>query len=176
MFNKKKNKKGFTLVELLVVIAIIGILAIVAVPALFSNINKAKATDVVADVRAIKTSAMSIYADNSESAVDKLNGKTNANNGTLAKDLEIQDFSGEGEYKVTATSSPSTASVLVTVDNKDIADKAADALKTSVVNYNENKGLTAEDNGTYSFTVTIYDGTVQTSSNSEDQQNPGNQG
>ncbi|MFL8466371.1 type IV pilin protein, partial [Clostridioides difficile] len=45
----KKNKKGFTLVELLVVIAIIGILAVVAVPALFSNINKAKVASVESD-------------------------------------------------------------------------------------------------------------------------------
>ena len=42
MLNKNKNNKGFTLVELLVVIAIIGILAVVAVPALFKNIEKGK--------------------------------------------------------------------------------------------------------------------------------------
>ena len=64
MFNKnKKNNKGFTLVELLVVIAIMGILAVVAVPSLFKNIEKAKVADVVAYVNAVKTEAMSQYAD-----------------------------------------------------------------------------------------------------------------
>ncbi len=63
MLNKKKNNKGFTLVELLVVIAIIGILAVVAVPALFSNINKAKIADLEADYSAFKSAALSYYSD-----------------------------------------------------------------------------------------------------------------
>ena len=62
MLKKKKNNKGFTLIELLVVIAIIGILAVVAVPSLFKNINKAKASDAVAYINAVKTSAISEYA------------------------------------------------------------------------------------------------------------------
>lgn len=59
----RKNKKGFTLVELLVVIAIIGILAVVAVPALFSNINKAKVASVESDYSSVKSAALSFYAD-----------------------------------------------------------------------------------------------------------------
>lgn len=59
----RKNKKGFTLVELLVVIAIIGILAVVAVPALFSNINKAKVASVESDYSSIKSAALSYYSD-----------------------------------------------------------------------------------------------------------------
>ena len=66
MLNKKKNNKGFTLVELLVVIAIIGILAVVAVPALFKNIEKGKIADLEADISAIRSAALSVYADTSE--------------------------------------------------------------------------------------------------------------
>ena len=66
MLNKKKNNKGFTLVELLVVIAIIGILAVVAVPALFKNIEKGKVADLEADISAIRSAALSVYADTSE--------------------------------------------------------------------------------------------------------------
>ena len=62
---KKKNNKGFTLVELLVVIAIIGILAVVAVPALFKNIEKGKVADLEGDISAIRSAALSYYADNS---------------------------------------------------------------------------------------------------------------
>ncbi|HSQ88647.1 type II secretion system protein [Romboutsia sp.] len=66
MLNKKKNNKGFTLVELLVVIAIIGILAVVAVPALLKNINKAKVADVESDYSSIKSAVLSYYADKNE--------------------------------------------------------------------------------------------------------------
>lgn len=59
----RKNKKGFTLVELLVVIAIIGVLAVVAVPALFSNINKAKVASVESDYSSVKSAALSYYSD-----------------------------------------------------------------------------------------------------------------
>ena len=65
MFNKNKNNKGFTLVELLVVIAIIGILAVVAVPALFKNIEKAKIAELEADISTLRSAALSYYADTS---------------------------------------------------------------------------------------------------------------
>lgn len=40
--NVKKNKKGFTLMEMLIVVAIIAVLVAIAIPVLSNNLHKAK--------------------------------------------------------------------------------------------------------------------------------------
>jgi prepilin-type N-terminal cleavage/methylation domain-containing protein len=50
---KKKNQKGFTLVELVVVIAIIGILAAIAVPKFTEVSESARGARIAADLRTI---------------------------------------------------------------------------------------------------------------------------
>lgn len=57
------KKRGFTLIELIVVIAIIAILASIVAPNAFKAIIKAKVSATVADFQSIKTASMAYYSD-----------------------------------------------------------------------------------------------------------------
>lgn len=50
---KKSNKKGFTLVEIIVVLVILAILAAIAVPAVLGYVNDAKESKYISEARAI---------------------------------------------------------------------------------------------------------------------------
>ena len=52
---KNENKKGFTLVELIVVVAIIGALAAILVPTIYKYVRDARIAAAVADAKTIKT-------------------------------------------------------------------------------------------------------------------------
>ena len=63
---KTANKLGFTLIELLVVITIIGILATGAVTVYTGQIQKARDTTRINDVKALESAIEQVYWDNSE--------------------------------------------------------------------------------------------------------------
>ena len=59
----KLNQKGFTLIELMIVIAIIGILAAIAIPQFASYRRKAYNSAALSDLKNTKTNLESFYAD-----------------------------------------------------------------------------------------------------------------
>ena len=61
--SKLNNQKGFTLVELIVVIVIIGILAAVMVPKLGGFTDKARKAGVLASANQVATAAEALYAE-----------------------------------------------------------------------------------------------------------------
>ena len=62
MFKKLKNKKGFTLIEIIVVIVILAVLMAVAVPSVMSYMNEGKNAKYQTVARAVLINAQTEYA------------------------------------------------------------------------------------------------------------------
>ncbi len=86
MIKKLKEKKGFTLVELIVVLVILAILAALLIPALTGYIDKAKKKNIIAETRQIVMAAQTL-ADEAYGKKD-IDGKIEYGKDVTAKDVK----------------------------------------------------------------------------------------
>jgi len=102
---KKRSKKGFTLIELIVVIAIIGILAAILIPTFTGFQERAKATQALVDAKQVATAFDGLMIEKgSYGAVTKADVVTLSG----VADAKITTFEGEaagadGGFIVTVT-------------------------------------------------------------------------
>ena len=97
---KKNTKRGFTLVELIVVLVILAVLAALLIPALTGYIDKARKSQVVAETRmltqAVQTEMSTLYAS------DEYATQSNAGTQTFTAAAKDGKPVGEHEQKLTS--------------------------------------------------------------------------
>ena len=106
--NKRKIQKGFTLIELMIVIAIVGILAAVAMPMYSDYTNKAKFVSVTNQVASIKLAADLCYQ--TEGAITNCVG---GKNGII--DITTSNIANLDKVETTATATD----IVITLTSKD---------------------------------------------------------
>ena len=99
------NYKGFTLIELMIVIAIVGILASVAYPSYLAYILRAKRGDAKTTLLSAQLAQAKYRANNPEY------GKTLA-------DIGISALSPEENYDIAISGTPNATSYLITANSK----------------------------------------------------------
>ena len=132
---KKQLQKGFTLIELMIVVAIIGILASIALPAYQDYINRAKVSEAILAGSSAKNSVSEYY-------LTMNNMPTNATTAGI-------NTGGQGIVKSVGytKNSPTKGTVTVTVDKTKLKVLAADATVT-LKGTGSSQGTTWECGGT----------------------------
>ena len=111
------NKKGFTLIELMVVIFIVGILAAVAIPIMRGRIDSSKWSEAKSAMGSIRTAARAFCAEKGNSYGSYATANLYTDLGFTNADLDGKYFSHQAyvfaftaydTYKVTCTAANST--------------------------------------------------------------------
>ena len=108
--NGNMKRKGFTLVELLIVIVVIGILSAMMMLSSTEAVTSARANNIVSNMRNLKTAALEYYVDN----LNYLEATTRTDNG-----LDMADGDGgarKGIYRYLNGSSGTATNNQVTVN------------------------------------------------------------
>ncbi|MGB7479363.1 MAG: pilin [Burkholderiaceae bacterium] len=131
----RSAQSGFTLIELMIVVAIIGILAAVALPAYQDYTKRAKVSEVVLAASACRTTITEVYQSAS----------SGANVGANGWGCEASGANGPSKYVAEVSTD---ANGVVTVEAQNIGDSTIDGQKITLTPYvDDTTAMTTADFG-----------------------------
>ncbi|MFH6974713.1 pilin [Neisseria sp. 23W00296] len=144
----KAMQKGFTLIELMIVIAIIGILAAIAIPQYQNYITRSQASRVMGETSQIKTAVETCILDGRTTTVQHDGNPTDPSTtcvtGATQSNLLGAATTAKAGYPLVTIGDDGTASIAAT-----FGTNAATALKTKTLTWSRDK------QGTWSCATTI---------------------
>ena len=127
---KAQIQKGFTLIELMIVVAIIGILAAVALPQYGDYTSRTRASGAMAELASVKTAISVCYAEQGA-----LTNCSSGSNGvpTLSTTSNITTVTSvtSGVIRVTTAATTSDGTALTIIDTPTVAAGAANMVWTN---------------------------------------------
>lgn len=150
---RRKNKKGYTLAELLIVVAIIGILVAVSIPIFMSQLRKAKLAVDLANARAGKAAMVAYILTYPETYIDGKNHTLcyDASTGSVVTDATTaQGLTGYGKTSDVGSKDDVDGLLYTSNFNGNIKDNVVTGTfyvdGGKIANSDENSGLIDDEN------------------------------
>jgi len=120
---KKVNRKGFTLAELLIVVAIIGVLVAISIPVFTAQLEKSREATDIANVRSAFAAVITNYLDNNTSSSMTVDAKQTVSDWQgVSGIIEYQNDSAMVPYSYSAKTSGSTYNVGISLNSSGIVE------------------------------------------------------
>ncbi len=121
--NKKNNRKGFTLAELLIVVAIIAVLVAIAIPVFTSQLEKSREATDAANVRSAYAEVVTTYLSDGTSGGMSVAARQQQDSWQTSPQptLVYQGNGSQAEYPFSAKVKGNTYTVRISIDSSGAA-------------------------------------------------------